>query len=54
LEKKRTKCIFIGYPDEHKAYKLYDPQEKKYFINRDVIFDENVIYKVEVANDKGK
>ena len=32
------KCIFLGYCDESKAYKLYNPSTKKLIIIRDVQF----------------
>ena len=34
------KCIFIGYSEEYKEYKLYKPITKKYIISRDVEFKE--------------
>lgn len=40
LDKKSTKCIFIGYSDEVKGYRLYDKSTKKVIISRDVIFFE--------------
>lgn len=36
LDNKGEKCIFLGYSDESKAYKLYNPLTKKVIINRDV------------------
>ena len=40
LDDKSQKCIFIGYATNSKAYKLYDPVERKTIISRDVIFNE--------------
>eukprot|EP00253_Pinus_taeda_P010971 PITA_10971 len=40
LDNKGEKCIFVGYSDESKAYKLYNPSTKKVIINRDVQFIE--------------
>ena len=40
LDEKSNKCIFIGYSNESKAYKLYNLMSGKVIINRDVIFDE--------------
>jgi len=31
---KGEKCIFVGYSDESKAYKLYNPLTKKVIISR--------------------
>eukprot|EP01018_Ginkgo_biloba_P001301 Gb_29290 [translate_table: standard] len=38
LEEKSLKCIFVGYSDVSKAYKLWDPEAKRVVISRDVIF----------------
>ena len=40
LEPKAHKCIFIGYSQEKKAYKCYDPSTRESLVSRDVIFDE--------------
>ena len=34
------KCIFVGYSEEYKAYRLYNPITNKYFISRYVLFKE--------------
>ncbi len=44
LDKKTTKCIFVGYPENSKGYKLYDPTKREMFRSRDVIFDEYKVY----------
>ena len=41
LDDKGVKCIFTGYSSESKAYRLYDPINKKIIISRDVEFLEN-------------
>ena len=40
LDNKGEKCIFVGYSDQYKSYKLYNPSTKKVIINRDVQFIE--------------
>lgn len=40
LDSKGEKCIFIGYSEESKAYRLYIPSTKKFFVSRDVQFVE--------------
>ena len=40
LDNKGEKCIFIGYSEESKAYRLYIPSTKKFFVSRDVQFIE--------------
>ena len=40
LDNRSQKCIFIGYSEESKAYRLYNPITKKYVISRDVLFKE--------------
>ena len=41
LDPKGGKCIFLGVNEESKAYRLYNPTNKKTHISRDVVFDEN-------------
>jgi hypothetical protein len=41
LDSKSIKCVHLGLSEESKAYKLYDPIEKKIIISRDVVFDES-------------
>ena len=41
LDAKSTKCIFIGYADPRKGYRMYDPGTKKVILSRDVKFCEN-------------
>ena len=38
LENKWEKCIFIGYNDDSKAYKLYNPSTKKVISSRYIQF----------------
>eukprot|EP00253_Pinus_taeda_P012378 PITA_12378 len=40
LDSKGEKCLFIGYIEESKAYRLYIPSTKKFFVRRDVLFIE--------------
>jgi hypothetical protein len=40
LDKKVEKCIFIGYKDGLKGYKIWNPQTKKVLYRRDVVFRE--------------
>ena len=35
-------CVFLGYPNGMKAYRLYDIHTKHIFVSRDVIFHEEV------------
>jgi hypothetical protein len=41
LDNKGQKCIFVGYSEEAKGCKLYDPVARKFIINCDVQFMEN-------------
>nr|CAD1817932.1 unnamed protein product [Ananas comosus var. bracteatus] len=41
LDDRGEKCIFTGYSEHSKAYKLYNPITNKVIISKDVIFDEN-------------
>ena len=40
LQSHSVKCIFLGYPDEYKGWKCYDPVTKRVLVSRDVIFNE--------------
>lgn len=35
-------CVFIGYNPLHKGYRCLNPQTKRVYISRHVIFDESV------------
>ncbi|KAD1131218.1 hypothetical protein E3N88_43246 [Mikania micrantha] len=41
LESKSEKCIFVGYSEQSKAFKLFNPDSQKVIISRDVVFDES-------------
>ena len=41
LEEQSTTCIFVGYPNNSKGYKFYNPESNKMFISRDAKFLEN-------------
>ena len=40
LDPKAKKCIFVGYGEETKGYRLYDPVRGKIIFSRDVLFNE--------------
>jgi len=42
FDSRARQCIFIGYPLNKKAYKLFDIDEDIFFTSRDVIFHESV------------
>ena len=44
IDDKNKKCIFIGYSDGTKGYKLYNPETRKLIMSRDVQFLENEIW----------
>jgi hypothetical protein len=39
-DKKAKRCIFIGYKDGVKGYKLWNPETKKVVYSLDVVFSE--------------
>jgi len=41
LDNRSEKCIFIGYSEQSKAWKFYNPITKKFLVSRDVKFLEN-------------
>lgn len=44
LDAKAKKCILVGYGEEAKGYRLYNPSEVKIIFSRDVMFKENDNY----------
>ncbi|GAU37152.1 hypothetical protein TSUD_293100 [Trifolium subterraneum] len=40
LDVKSTTCAILGVSEESKAYKLYNPIEKRIIVSRDVVFEE--------------
>jgi hypothetical protein len=42
LQPKSEKCIFVGYSEDVKGYRLLQPHCNEIIIRRDVIFDENL------------
>jgi hypothetical protein len=53
LDKKAKKCIFIGYKDGLKGYKLWNLETKKVVYSQDVVFREmNNVVKQEVLPSK--
>ena len=42
LEAKVEKFILVGYSDEQKGYKCYNPQTKQVRVSRDVVFNESM------------
>ena len=41
LDAKAEKCILVGYSNEQKGYKCYNPCTKQARVIRDVVFDES-------------
>ena len=44
LHDKSEKCIFVGYNENPKAYRIFNPVSKRLIISRDVIFDEQAAW----------
>ena len=42
LDPKARKCVFLGYEEDRKCYRLYDQVARRIEYSRDVVFDENV------------
>ena len=43
LQPKSEKCIFVGYFEDVKVYRLLQPHSHDIIIRRDVKFDENLL-----------
>jgi hypothetical protein len=44
LDDKSLKLIFVGYDERSKAYKLFDPTNKKMHISRDIQVNEEAMW----------
>lgn len=44
MDAKGKRCVFLGYLMNKKGYKLYDIENKRVFVSRDVIFKEHVFH----------
>ena len=44
LDDRSVKHVFIGYDQNSKGYKLYNPSNGKIMVSRDVEFDEEAIW----------
>ena len=51
LKPQRIECLFIGYPNESKGFKLLDIRTKQIIIERSVRFDEP-LQEVELVKEK--
>ena len=51
LQPQSIECLFIGYPDESKGFKLLDIKTKQIIIERSVKFDEP-LQEVELVEEK--
>jgi len=52
LEEKSKKCTFIGYGVNDFCYHFYDYEKQKIIRSRDVIFNEQVLYKNQMQEKK--
>jgi hypothetical protein len=41
LSSRSTRCVFLGYPREHKGYRCLGLKSRKIIVSRHVIFDES-------------
>ena len=54
LDDKFEKCIFVGYSESSKAYKLYNPITKKIIISKDLKFNEEESWDWDIHEKKQK
>ena len=47
LEPRAKKCVFLGYTDGIKGFRLWDPSTSRIITSRDVTFNESVFLHVE-------
>lgn len=53
-DRKSIECILLGYPDNIKGYRLYDPKQKRIFTSRDVIIMEKQSVMMDNTSEKNK
>ncbi|GJV59270.1 transposable element [Tanacetum coccineum] len=46
LNPRGEKCIFMGYGDGVKGYRIWSPSERRVILSRDVTFDEDYLFRV--------
>ena len=44
LEHRAIKCLFLGYGSGVKGYKFWNPETRKTFMSRSVVFNESVMF----------
>ncbi|XP_068483247.1 uncharacterized protein [Phaseolus vulgaris] len=44
LDPRAVKCVFLGYSTTQKGYKCFHPPSKRFFVSRDVTFNEQESY----------
>ena len=49
MESKSKKCVFLGYDINEFGYRLWDFENHKIIRRRDVIFNENIIDRLDLA-----
>ena len=51
MDAKAEKCILVGYSDEQKGYKCYNPHTKQARVSCDVVFDESASWYLPLTPD---
>ncbi|PKI70186.1 hypothetical protein CRG98_009436 [Punica granatum] len=54
FEERSRKCMFVGYPNEKKGWRLYDIKSREFFVLRDVYFCEDVFQFTEINKAEGE
>ena len=51
LEPRAIKCLFLSYGSGVKGYKLWNPETRKTFMRRSVVFNEYVMFTDSLTTD---
>ncbi|KAI4387537.1 hypothetical protein MLD38_005363 [Melastoma candidum] len=50
ISDRSTPGVFVGYEEGAKAYRVYDPVEKRLYVTRDVVFEEHRAWNWEIVD----
>ena len=52
LDSKSEKCILVGYSQQRKGYKCFNPSTRKVLVTQDIVFDESTSWYSHDSGDR--